>query len=165
MLAGTLIFLQYFHILVEASGSSIAVRTIATSFSGSRSMGRKTRSRCVICPFLIRKATSSLSPSAGHTTVTLASALRRLRTRPAATWTYLSQACWWFINPGPHTSPPPTTRTFFLLICHAKMREPPPCTSGYSPSILSAFAQKNERNLKVRALHGLDDGDSKSQWI
>lgn len=31
---------------------------------------------------------------------------------------------------GVRTSPPPTTRTCLLRICHAKIREPPPWTSG-----------------------------------
>lgn len=37
-----------------------------------------------------------------------------------------------------HTSPPPTTRTFFPLICHARMRLPPGWTSGNFLAIVKA---------------------------
>ena len=43
----------------------------------------------------MRWATSSFRPSRGEMTVTLASALRTLRMRPAATWE-LSVWCWTF---------------------------------------------------------------------
>ena len=36
------------------------------------------------------------------------------------------------------TSPPPTTRTFLPLICHARIREPPPWTSGNPSNMVGA---------------------------
>jgi hypothetical protein len=38
-----------------------------------------------------------------------------------------------------HTSPPPTTSTFFPLICHAKIKLPPGCTTGNVLAMMSFF--------------------------
>lgn len=44
-----------------------------------------------------------------------------------------------------HTSPPPTTRTFLLRTCHAKISEPPPSTAGNSsPAMMSVFEKEKE---------------------
>ena len=83
MFAGTFFSLQSFQMVVDAAGSSMATSTMSAP---SRSDGSNTRSTCVICFCDTRKATSSFRPDAGQTTVTLASALRQLRIRPAATW-------------------------------------------------------------------------------
>lgn len=82
MLAGTLFSLHSFQMVVEAAGSSMATSTMSVL---SRSDGSNSRSMCVTCFSAIRYATSSFSPDAGQTTVTLASALRQLRMRPEAT--------------------------------------------------------------------------------
>jgi hypothetical protein len=52
----------------------------------SRSEGWKVRGMWVTWFWATRKATSGESPEVGETTVTRASALRRWRMRPAATW-------------------------------------------------------------------------------
>lgn len=82
MLAAILFCLHSFQMTVEAAGSSMATSTMSVP---SRSDGSNTRSMWVTRPCEIRKATSSLRPEAGQTTVTLASALRQFRIRPAAT--------------------------------------------------------------------------------
>jgi hypothetical protein len=58
--------------------------------------------------------------------------------RPAATWVppwgqcQLSLSARWISVLGlRRTSPPPMTRTFLFLTCQARIREPPPSTSGY----------------------------------
>lgn len=69
----------------DARGSSTAVSTIAIAGS-SRSVGRKLRSMWVMRFCEMRWATSGTRPAAGVTTVMRASALSRLRMRPAATY-------------------------------------------------------------------------------
>lgn len=82
MFAGIRFSLQSCQTRVEAAGSSIAHSTMSAP---SRSRGSKVRSMCVTRFCEILKDTSSFSPERGHTTDTLASALRAWTIRPAAT--------------------------------------------------------------------------------
>lgn len=138
MFAGMRFSLHSLHTRDDASGSSMAQSTMSAS---SKSAGSKCLSLWETCPSETRKATSSFRPDVGQITVTLASALRAWRMRPAATYArhvvsyciidiYISGAEI-RMKDDSYTSPPPTTTIFLSLACQAIIREPPPWTGGY----------------------------------
>ncbi len=126
MLAGMRRSLQSFHILVDASGSSTATRTMSAM---SRSAGSKSRSICVTSPGPPGRRLRHSASSLGDTTVTLASALRTVEDTAGGNLDSTDGEvrhqggvmpprlpCSWSVMTNLQlTSPPPTTRTVLLF--------------------------------------------------